>query len=310
MRSHIAEWTIGRAAQAVTGTRPCNLAMGVARIAAFHVVFVGLLLLTTSSVHGGPVVRWSASGLSVRVEGVHGATVIREVARVTGITVTGVERLTRPVSAVFTELALAEAVRRLLAGANYLLVEGAPSATDPTGLTVIVLGYGSPGTAPLGPDEGATPSLAPSVDSGLNHERMVQARVASDTREASEIIRQAQKHDSRQVRMAALRAASWRPVSIAVPLLRAGLADPDIAVRSSAVQLLREIGTPAAVAAMAGALADEEPSVRLLVVELLRFDQRDGMELLAHVAVADPNETVRAVAHAIVAGARFGHRSR
>src|SRR2546425_8641724 len=86
-------------------------------------LIVAVMLATLPALAADLEVRWANGRLSVKASGEPLGTVLREIARQTGVVIQGADALSEPVVSDFGEVPLAEGLRRLLRGQNYLIVE-------------------------------------------------------------------------------------------------------------------------------------------------------------------------------------------
>src|SRR4051812_25247186 len=109
-------------------------------------VLVALLLVTLALLpraYAAASVQWNGRGLSVSAEQASLADLLQALEQATGVEILGADTVDETVSLQFSDLPLDEALRRLLARVNHLLVEDDSPAPGAPRLSVWILGAGS-----------------------------------------------------------------------------------------------------------------------------------------------------------------------
>jgi HEAT repeat protein len=275
-------------------------------------VLVVLLLVTPALVprtHAAASLEWNGRALSVTAEQASLAELLQALEQATGVEILGADAVDETVSVQFSDLPLDEALRRLLARVNHLLVEDDSPAPGAPRLSVWILGAGSPANrAPAvridqrSPQEqpwGPIPDLATEPDAEMR--RWVVKRLAerSDP-EAFDALRRALEDPDPGVRQDALgalgpygrtalepikallsreKSATVRAAGLgilaqvagdeAAPLLRRMLTSRDSRVRLAAVEALGHADEATAREALSIGLRDTEPAVRMAAMRTL-----------------------------------------
>jgi len=269
-------------------------------------------------------VEYKGGNLSINARQVPLAQVLQEVARQTAIEVQGVEGLRDNISVRFTNLPLREGLQKFLAPVNYLLLEETSprGGTRPTRLLV----FGRRAVPPLLASVVTLSEEGRMMPEGEGGEERLKALEAFAQQGDEVALQQALRDPDESVQMKALEllaqrdqrqatarlldmAKSDQPAtrSQALRLLHeSGYADEgtvvaalgtalaDKGMRDYAIQALADRGGPDAMEYLRQAFRDPDPSVRRLVIESTA-PQGQSRSLLQE-AIADPDETVRALA--------------
>jgi hypothetical protein len=212
----------------------CDDRVGTARPLARRVgllaVAVLLFLAAPATAQPGSRVDWKDGRLSVRAEETPLADVLAEIARQTGVQILGAEDLRESLTLGFSNVALEDGLRRLLAGLSYVIVEPAAPQGKARPTEIWLLGRGRTGPGAVGATGGG--------DRGRDVGPLT---AASD-------------------------ATAEHPPGAR---LRSFLADPDPGIRRFAVERLGEVGEPWAFSRLVAALHDESAGVREKAVTAL-----------------------------------------
>ena len=200
-------------------------------------------LAALPAVAAGPGVHWATEQLSVRARGEPLGTVLREIALRTGVAIEGGDALEEPVASDFAQIPLVEALRRLLAGQNYLIVEERRSnPTDLAVTRVVVLANLESPVAPLVPAVRSRPMALP-VESLRTAGREPDVKNAALQPPAPPAPEHAVMDGDPAVRIEAVEALGRRGDANSLALLRGALSDPSEAVRAVAVEALDTRGS-------------------------------------------------------------------
>lgn len=268
-----------------------------------------LAVLAPTSTAAGPTlaVDWTRERLSVTAEEVPLAVALREVARRTGLQVRGAEILGDSVTVRFSGLPLSEALRRLLARVDHVLVEEMPAHGDARPLLALFVGRrpfaGSVSLSPEG-DEVATTEDAP----GERLDRFLAAADPAVRRWAVERVGEvgdqwalprvlaALRDPDAGVRESALGAlGQYGPVAVdSLTSLLERETSPE--VRVAALSVLGQVGGPVVAPRVRGMLDDPDPRIRLAAVEALGQAGGPAATEALRIAVSDRDQGVRAAA--------------
>jgi hypothetical protein len=237
--------------------------------------------------------------------------------------VSGAETLVDPVTVRFSSLDLGTALRRLLRGVNYALVERGDGVNgSPTDTLLIVLGPGQgPPGAPepgwvsdSGPDaeqvagtgaldqlimhqgSAAAPALWTAAQTGEDPNSRVLAleTLAQFNPSAGlEVLRSVARSEDPQAQLTALQVVSSRPSDTALPILLEALESPDIQVKGYALAVLLQDGDAGLVQVLDRVWRDPDPRFRYFAVQAI--GQTPGTEAEAYLrsALHDTDEGVR-----------------
>jgi hypothetical protein len=268
-----------------------------------------LAVLAPTSTAAGPTlaVDWTRERLSVAAEEVPLADALREVARRTGLQVRGAEILADSVTIRFSGLPLSEALRRLLARVDHVLVEEMPAHADARPLLALFVGrrpFAGPGSSRPEGDEVATTEDAPgerldrflaASDPAVRRWAVERLGDVGDQWALSRVLAALRDQDA-GVRESALGAlGQYGPVAVES---LTGLLERDTSpeVRAAALGVLGQVGGPVVAHWVRGMLDDPDPRIRLAAVKALgQAGGPDATEAL-RTAVADRDQGVRAAA--------------
>ena len=211
---------------------------------------VALWVLTGIAFAQSTSVSWVNERLSVRALNTPLAELVTEVTSRVGITVVGVERLSGRVSIDFADLALSEAVPKLLDGVNYLV-------TRHNGVYQIRIHSMSGSSRAEGVDQG--PLHIP----GLTDLRVGEHNQVSDVLDSDEV------DEDEQDELVELEEIAQMSGSESLRGLLEAMTSDFFVVRVRAVQLLAQYKEPAALAAIVSALGDEDADVSLAASDAL-----------------------------------------
>lgn len=215
-------------------------------------------------------IEWERERLSVTAEGTPLTDILGEIARRTGVEFRGVEAIDEPTFVRFADLPLQEALRRLLARVNYVIV------TDPT------------------PDGRTPPAL---VLIAANRRRGPGETVQSEGRDA-------RGHEA----MAGASGPDGDPDMAELPhgvaagdetALGTALFDPDPALRATVLDLLARRDRHKVVNLLVEATKSGDPMARLQALELLQESGQAEEETVLSAlgsALADPDPDVKSYA--------------
>lgn len=295
-----------------------------------------VLAVSVGATGAEPAVRiqWKDSLLTVGAESAQLADVLEVVARETGIEIFGGEHLEETsVSTDFSGLTLREGLARILSGQSYVLIEETsgrgvrPVAValgrwrrDPLHNVVRAIEPATDETAPIVESlADRDPTIRAWAVSRLSGQRDAEtlARLINGLRDTDAHVREAaldalapfgpaaidavaalvRRETVPEVRSAATRLLGQIAKHDAAPVLRSMLADPDPQVRVAAVEAAGHADDRIGQDMLIAALRDSDPAVRMTALRTLAFYRRnDDARAAVRQALADPDETVRAVA--------------
>ena len=293
-------------------------------------VIAALALAAFPALAANPEVQWANGCLSVKARGEPLVRVLREIARQTGVVIEGAGALSEPVVTDFGRLPLAEGLRRLLSGRNFLILqESGELRSEPSGTRVVVLS--SPGRGASTEDESGSTFLPAERGGALD------AALREDAGTAETILRSAASagdHDVQALaldllghlntpsarltvveharsgdpdeRMSALKVLATVDASEGLPELTDALGDRDPAVRSCALELLATMTDAAVGPLLERALADSDPAIRIATIQFLGRRGDENSFALIQNALSDQNEAVRMAAADILSQRREG----
>lgn len=260
------------------------------RIIAVALAALALFSPAGSVSAAGLEVEGSPAGIRISVSEAPLAALLREVGRTTGVSVRGLEHVAGSVSAEF-DLPLGAALRRLLQGYSFVLVEGAGERR------LLILGQaGEPGGVEI-----ATGGLRGGLWGAGGVERL--ASVVGE--EALGVLLEASASADLEARLAALGGLAQHGPETA-EVLAAAVADPDPAVRFVAVQHLVGAGPPAAPHLLKVFREAKDPELRLMALSAVAGSGGAASEDLLALALRDPDPGVRAHAEELSRGLTFG----
>ncbi|MBI2883199.1 MAG: HEAT repeat domain-containing protein [Candidatus Methylomirabilis oxyfera] len=295
---------------------PCN------RLLLALLIFMTLVALSAPT-QAELKVEWQKGRLSVVAERMPLVRVFREVAGRTGLRVSGAETLVDQVTVRLSDLDLRTALRRLLNGVNYVLVERGDGVNDSPNDTLLIVvgpGQGRPGPvdpgwlASSGPDAdkvvvtGELEQLiirqGPAAGSGLwdaalagedsNIRALALETLAQfNPSEGLEALRAVARNEDSLVRVTALQVLSSRPGDTALPVLAEALNDPDIQVKGYALAVLLQERPAGFIQALDRVWSDPDPDFRYFAVQAVGQTPGTEAEDYLKSALRDEDERVR-----------------
>jgi hypothetical protein len=254
-------------------------------------------------------IGWAAERLTVRATDAPLADLIAEVSRVTGIDVTGAEKLAGLVSIDFTGLPARQALTELLSNVNYL-VQDRPG---PAGRLIVTVQGMAGGDNPGSASTPITPIFVPALLELVAEEaavieeekqeereddpdffddevRELKAEVAQLVSEGAfgaeasvnSLAELAGNLDNEEIRLEALKALSTRPLEAALPTLTTALGDDSLDVRSATVEILgraRDAESLEAIGQLAIKTGDRNVRISALRVLALRANPESAAYL-------------------------------
>lgn len=267
-------------------------------------------------------VRWSDGKLSVQVERAPLGAVLSAVGRMTGVAIEGADGLDGVTTADFRDMPLEPAIRTLLRGTSYVLVNDTP---DGAVNRVIVLRSGatrSHDQTPRGGD--AEPRVEPalaSIEDLIGRDRFAAEEALVAVADASHgaagaaaldllghlgtessvraVLARAAGGDPGQ-RIAALKVAATIAPDEALPVLAAALEDRDATVKGLALELIAQSRSPDTLRFLRRALRDPDPAFRLTTIELLARRRDDDSLAAVREAVSEIDDAMRAIAEEVM----------
>ncbi len=244
-----------------------------------------------------PEVAWTHERLSVRADGAELRDVVAELARVTGIEVSGIDKLTGKVTAQFGDLTLAEALKQLLPAVNYVLQQ-LPARAD-NSVPKFSLRVHSMAGAPLRPGSTNLPLTVPVLDALIAADDAAEAQDRAEGEPDPDT-----EEEERDAKLEASRLESdgafGAQVSVADLLEYLDDASPE--VRLAAVNALAERPMKVALGPLAGALGDDAASVRNAALEALgRATDRESLTKVGELAQKHGDIGVRVNALRVIA---------
>ena len=263
----------------------------------------------------GPSVRLAEGGLSVRATKTPVERILSEIAGAYGASTVMEGTFAAPISVSFTDLTLAEAIRRLVGKAPFLILY----APDPDGVgrsrPSAIRIYAAPDSSgykdqvKAAPDkangdraESATGLGKPRVAESPDHPDLTASEVEALAARAvpqdlDALGRVVEDHPDLQVRYLALTLLGDIPDQRVVLAIERGLGEEDPLFRSYVVEVLSRVDVADAVRSLGQVLYGEpDPLVRLLAVNGLAGRDEEPARAFLQVAVEDPDRRVRAAA--------------
>ncbi|HUI43847.1 MAG TPA: HEAT repeat domain-containing protein [Terriglobia bacterium] len=253
-------------------------------------------------------VDYAAGLLSVTADKVQLSQVLQQVGQRTGIEVRGLQEVSQAVSIHFSGVPVAQGVRDLLGGSNYVVFGSLASAADAKQARVILLSAATGAQVDVGPP--AAPAASPTAPE--ERESLRAALMSANPVEQDSGFTRLQKLSPREAYdelenvivngdgVARLRALQYLEQdgqldsNLVLGSLRDALNDPDSSLRDYSIQALGRINGPEALDLLRQELSQSDPAVRLNVVEAL--SQRDDGHALIQQAAQDPDQAVAGLA--------------
>lgn len=237
------------------------------------------------------VVEWSDRLLSVHAENVRLSMVLQKVARHAGVELRITGPFDQEMSADFSRLSLETALRRLLVGLNYIIVEKAPTGGRVRSIVVMIAG--SRGTAPREASLVTAESTLVGVDS--EEDRLAKLEVAAERGDVEEL-RTATADRNDEIRQRAFDLLVGREPALAARLASTAARSGGITERLTALQVLGRLDSPLSVESIRDALRDGDQGVRECAVEALARQTSDDATSLLREVLADRAPSIRVLA--------------
>lgn len=284
------------------------------------------LLATARAAPIGPrsTVEWTTEGLRIEADHAPLRDLLAEVARQTGLRVSGAETLVEQVTVRLSGLDLRAALRRLLSGVNYILVErgdGVEGSPDDTLLIVVGRWQARPGPAEPGGSVDPGPEADQVAVTGALEQLIIRQGSAAgfalwtaalagedsnvralametlaqfNPSEGLEAMRAVARSEDPLARMTALQVLSSRPGDAALPVLLEALGDPDIQVKGYALAVLLGEQHAGLVQALDRVRRDPDPRFRYFAVQAIgQAPGTEAEEYLRSARLHDTDESVR-----------------
>jgi HEAT repeat protein len=299
------------------------------RAIAYSAISIGAVLgwAVLASSQSRFTVKWANDRLSVHAPSAPLADVMAEVARQTGLSIVGADKLQGDVSADFTDLTIADALKTLLADVNYFVQQQAATDKGRVGLSVRVHSMARV-TERASPSGGAL--RVPAIDAMIaaeTEELEEEKKEAEDDPDVAEerrmyletarqlvesgafggtaTVAQLENYldgDNPELRLEAAKALADRPIADALSALLDALMDDSIEVRRVAISALGRAGDRDSLQHIGLLLEnDDDLSVRYSALRVLALRADPASAQYLKKVANDQDDTVREAAQQMLA---------
>ena len=269
-------------------------------------LFLVILAPVVSTGQPSQLVHAANDRLTVDAQDASVKALLEVIAQQSGLILEAHESLTGQITVRFWRLPIAEGLARILGHRSYVLVYANESSAGAGGTTRVPVRLrffnrrvtGEPLTYPAAGPESGRAALFATLETGRDPwdkqdaiDRLVET---GDPAVARRMGRAALADPDVDVRSAAVEALAVLGGAAAVEMLGIALHDPELAIREEAVGALEELGGEAAVRGLTVALRDEDTDLRLRAIDAVGvIGGPAAIQLLEYVLASDPDTSVR-----------------